>query len=292
MKVLLINIDSVIPNLALKKIEKFHLDRGDEVIWDNELMRYSVDEIYVSCVFTKNQAMCKEWEGSAMIGGSGYDMNVKLPADIEAVKPRINWGFTTRGCIRNCHFCFVPKMEGAIRIVGDIYDLWDGQAKQINIMDNNFLAAPFHHVGKIIDQLRNENLKVDFNQGLDIRLLYRRNLLSSELRGLRHVEYRYAWDAPDVLMPKRLEWVMDHVGRASIYVLAGFTTFEEVLSRLEIIKSIGHRAYLMRHESVAGDRRYTQLARWANQRHMFAKQTFEQFDKSNSEAGEKKGREE
>jgi hypothetical protein len=80
-------------------------------------------------------------------------------------------------------------------------------------------------------------------------------------------------------MPKRLEWAMDHVGRASIYVLAGFTTPEEVLSRLEIIKSIGHRAYVMRHESVYDQKEYIQIARWANQRHMFAKQTFKEFTK-------------
>lgn len=30
MKVLLIDIDSKIPNLALKKVEKYHRDKGDE----------------------------------------------------------------------------------------------------------------------------------------------------------------------------------------------------------------------------------------------------------------------
>ena len=37
MKVLLIDIDSKIPNLALKKVEKYHLFHGDEIIWNNEL---------------------------------------------------------------------------------------------------------------------------------------------------------------------------------------------------------------------------------------------------------------
>lgn len=280
MKVLLIDIDSTIPNLALKKCEKYHLDRGDEVIWNNELMRYSVDKIYVSCIFTKNRSECKEWEGSALIGGSGYDMTVKLPEEIEAVKPRINWGFTTRGCIRNCHFCFVPKMEGKIRVVGDIYDLWDGKAKEIFLMDNNILAAPRHHFFKIGYQLLNTNLKVDFNQGLDIRLLYKDEQFVDVLNGIKHYELRYAWDMPDPLMPNRLEWAMDRIGRASIYVIAGFEPIAETIKKLEVIKSIGHRAFLMRHESVYHEREFIQLARWVNQRSVFAKQTLEQFIES------------
>ena len=45
MKILLIDIDSTIPNFALKKIEKYHLDRGDEVIWDFHLAKLYADKI-------------------------------------------------------------------------------------------------------------------------------------------------------------------------------------------------------------------------------------------------------
>ena len=155
MKVLLMNIDSTIPNLALKKIEKYHKRLGNEVFWDNELLRYSVDLTYVSCVFTKNRSKCLEYENDPFvrIGGSGYDLSIKLPPEIEDEKPKINWGFTTRGCVRNCHFCFVPKMEGHIRVVGDIYDFWDQKSKLINVMDNNILALKDHFL-HICDQIR------------------------------------------------------------------------------------------------------------------------------------------
>ena len=53
MNILLLNIDSTIPNLALKKIEKYHKDRGDEVIWDMAIEQ--VDKTYVSCIFPKNK---------------------------------------------------------------------------------------------------------------------------------------------------------------------------------------------------------------------------------------------
>ena len=110
MKILIINIDSKkIPNLALKKIEKYHLDKGDEVMWDMPLFAHLSDKIYVSCVFEKNKKQCETWGTRAEIGGSGYDINSKLPEEIENIKPRINLGFTSRGCIRNCKFCIVAS---------------------------------------------------------------------------------------------------------------------------------------------------------------------------------------
>ena len=54
MRILLIDIDSKIPNLALMKIEKYHHDKGDEIIWNNPLFMDIADNVFVSCVFKKN----------------------------------------------------------------------------------------------------------------------------------------------------------------------------------------------------------------------------------------------
>ena len=129
-KISIINIDSKIPNLALKKIEKYHLDKGDEVIWDFPLI--PSDKTYVSIVFSWNKEQAKQYPG-ADIGGSGYDLKKKLPPEIDKIKPRINLGFTTRGCLRKCYFCIVPEKEGVVRTEGDIYDLWDGKSKELTI---------------------------------------------------------------------------------------------------------------------------------------------------------------
>ena len=138
MKILIVDIDSKIPNLALAKICKYHQDKGDKIYYDMPLIQ--TDKIYVSCVFTKNRHKAEQWEGKAEIGGSGYNLTTTLPPEIENIKPHINLGFTTRGCIRNCEFCIVPKKEGKIRIVGELLDLWDGKAKDIAVLDNNILA--------------------------------------------------------------------------------------------------------------------------------------------------------
>ena len=73
-------------SIALKKIEKYHRDRGDSIEF-TPMMRIWADKIYVSCVLTKNKWLCEEWENDpkVSIGGTGYDLTVKLPEEIESV---------------------------------------------------------------------------------------------------------------------------------------------------------------------------------------------------------------
>lgn len=274
--ILLIDIDSKIVNFALKKIEKYHLDKGDEVIWNLPLFRNVADKIYVSCIFTKNKWKCQEWEGIAEIGGSGYSLTKKLPLEIEIIKPKINWGFTSRGCIRKCGFCLVPQKEGNIHIVGDIYDIWDSKSKDIVLMDNNILALP-DHFKVICQQLRKEKLRVDFNQGLDIRLLT--DELMEELKTIRHKEYHFAWDGK-LDLSNKFKWLYTHLKRCTVYVLCGYnTTFNQDLDKFNKLKEIGHNGYCMRYKSVYNykDRTYILLARWVNQHYIFQTHTWKEF---------------
>lgn len=275
MNVAIINIDSKIPNLALKKIEKYHIDRGDTVSWDNELIAHVSDRVYVSCVFTKNKDKCLEWVGRAEIGGTGWDIKKKLPPEIDSVNPRINWGFTTRGCIRKCPFCFVPEKEGDIHVVGDIYDIWDGKAKELTIMDNNILASGDHFF-KICQQIKKEKIIVDFNQGLDVRLLT--DDMCSVLKSIRHKEYKFAWDGKERLTDK-FRWVYERLGRCTIMVICGFPNdnFHEVMRKFITLKRMGHGACCMRHENVYHMKKYITLARWVNQHHIFHGMSFCQF---------------
>jgi len=252
--ILLIDIDSIIPNLALKKIEKYYLDKGEDVIWNMPLMKYNADKIYVSCIFKENKYLCDEWEGLAEIGGSGYDLQKRLSPEIEAIKPKINMGFTTRGCIRKCHFCIVPKKEGNIHAVGDIYDLWDGKSKKLIIMDNNILALP-EHFFKISRQLKKENLKVDFNQGLDHRLLTPQ--ICTELASLKHSkEIRFAFDnvKNEKTVRKALAMLKKHgirSWRTRWYVYIGESdTIETVNYRLNILREARQAVYIMRDSKV------------------------------------------
>ena len=275
MKVLLINIDKKYPNLALEKIALFH--RDDEVIWDMPLYTSQCDKMYVSCIFSWNKHLCKQWEGVAEIGGSGYDIIKKLPENIENIKPHINWGFTTRGCIRKCGFCIVPKKEGQIRPVGDLYDLWNGEDRDIILLDNNILALP-EHFKLICEQARKEKLRLDFNQGLDVRLLTED--ICKELKSIPHEYYRFAFDNPQMenKVGKAIELLQENgINRCRWYVLVGFnTTIEQDLQRLNFLRDRNQNAYVQRYNKHK-DRKYIPLARWANQPHIFQAMTWEQF---------------
>lgn len=99
--------------------------------------------------------------------------------------------FTSRGCIRRCPFCIVPKMEGKIRSnITDIPNYIYPGHKRIILWDNNFLASPTWK-DALID-LKETGLKIDFNQGLDARLINEEN--ATLLSELKSPIYRMAYD--------------------------------------------------------------------------------------------------
>jgi hypothetical protein len=284
-RVLLINIDSKrMPNLALKKVERYHLDRGDQVEWDMPLMAPKADKIYVSCIFKENRSQAEEyhkWKEYAeqrcavYIGGTGYSLTYELPHEIDIIKPHINFGFTTRGCVRRCGFCVVPQKEGPLRVVGDLLDLWDGRARDITLLDNNILGLP-EHFFKITGQALEHNIRLDFNQGLDHRLLTPE--IVGTLKKVRHKDYHFAFDHPSMRdsVVRAIEMLTaEGIKRSIWYVLVGYnTTFEEDLQRLNLLRDMDQRAFVQRYRMA---NKYIPLARWANQRQMFMGMTYEQF---------------
>lgn len=281
MKILLLNIDSKLPNIALKKIEMWHKQRGDEIIWDMPMMLGGTDRAYASCVFTKNRHKLENYKNLSpdlIVGGSGWDFVTMLPSEIEAMKPKINYGFTTRGCIRKCPFCIVPQKEGYIRIVGDLLDLWDGKARKVVMLDNNILALP-EHFRMICQQAMENGIKVDFNQGLDHRLLTPD--IVGIMANVSHTEYHLAFDDPahKKSVGKAIGMLREGgINRCIWYVLVGYnTTPEEDLARLNYLREMNQRAFLQRYEAHYFDPFYTALADWVNQRHLFATKTFQEF---------------
>lgn len=278
MNVLLIDIDSKIPNLALKKLERYYLDKGAQVLWDMPLFAKWADVIYVSCIFSWNRDKCKEWEmyPHSWIGGTGYDLDITLHEDIERVKPHINLGFTTRGCIRKCDFCIVPKKEGGIRIVGHLLDLWDDHSDLITVLDNNILALP-EHFKFICRQAQEYKLRVDFNQGLDHRLLTD-NVVATMKRTRHKGEYRFAFDHPDMIdsVKYALRLLQNHgIKRTFWYVLVGYnTTLDEDLFRLNYLRVRKQTVFVQRYNKCKDRLR---LSQWANQHNVFRAMTYWQF---------------
>jgi len=211
MKVLLVDVDSKIPNLALMKISNYYKRKGLDV----ELRKLGYDyypkkkkttiidgkdydAIFISVIFTTNKNVFEVINNlNVYIGGTGHEITKKLPMEIDNEEcdysiyedNNMSYGFITRGCIRNCPFCFVPKKEGMIHKYREIKDIV--KHKKVIFLDNNILAYPKHK--EILKELVDMKLKCQFNQGLDIRLTDEKNVkLLSELKYIGN--YIFAFD--------------------------------------------------------------------------------------------------
>lgn len=260
---------SLFPNLALAKIEKYHRDKGDKVIRDFPLLRATSDKVYVSCVFEKNRKVAAEYVAdNAIIGGTGWDCAVKLPPEIEAVHPHINLGFTSRGCIRNCPWCVVPKNEGKVRPTGNVLEIWDGSAREIKLLDNNILALPEHFALQCA-LAKSKGFKIDFNQGLDARLVTDKNArLLSEIRSER---LRFSWDnlADEAEVLRGIDRIIKLVppSRIMVFMLCNFnSTPMEDFYRYERLRALGVDGYVQLYEDggLKAPRLMKEFQRWAN----------------------------
>ena len=176
MRIGILDVDSKCPNLALMKISSYHKALGDDVEWYNSL--YSYDKVYASKVFS----FTPDYEyyiraDQIEKGGTGYDVYKVLPDaidrivpdyDLYNVDPNLAYGFLTRGCPNKCKWCIVPVKEGNIAPYMDIEEVAVGR-KHVVLMDNNILASDYglQQIEKIISM----GVRVDFNQGLDARLV-------------------------------------------------------------------------------------------------------------------------
>ena len=162
------------PNLALMKLSAYHKSIGDNVEWWNPLLAY--DRVYSSKVFTFTPE-CQYLPENTIKGGTGYGIMDELPQEIDdmfpdySIYPHCDYaiGFLTRGCIRNCPWCIVPKKEGKIRPYKTWRDIKRPDSNKIVFMDNNILACDYGLAE--IQSMIGKKLKVDFNQGLDARLI-------------------------------------------------------------------------------------------------------------------------
>ena len=182
------------PNLALMKLSAFHKAKGDSTTLNFPL---GAQTGYVSCVFSWNRQKIAKVPSHYQTGGSAMNGQT-LPLDIEHLKPDYSLygldyslGFTSRGCPRRCDFCIVPSKEGTITPWASIHEFWDPSHKHLRLLDNNLLAAP--NWRQTLSDIRGEGIQVDFNQGLDIRLMtpeIAEQLYSLKLWG-RHIYFAF-----------------------------------------------------------------------------------------------------
>lgn len=291
-KILLIDIDSKIPNLALMKISAYHKKLGDDVGFNNT---DCPDVIYASVVFQKNKHLVDGLkfyypDSKIVIGGSGYDISLKLPDEIEFLKPdyvlypNMNYslGYTTRGCNRTCGFCIVPKKEGKFQIWQHPQEWYDPRFNGITFLDNNILLDKIWFK-EVITFCIEHDLKMQFNQGIDIRLLDETDI--KLLREVKHLGLLgLAWDSlelePIILQKLNLLRIGGFNLRSEIQLFCYVDSdkqFDSGLYRANKLKEIGTNAFIMFNPNSKKSKRIIDLQRWTNRRWAFWGCDFNEF---------------
>ena len=265
MRVGLIDVDGHnFPNLPLMKLSAWHKQRGDNVeMYFPFTEKY--DRVYMSKVFTFTPDYEHPINADEVIkGGTGYfypSGGDPLPEEVEHIYPDYSLypaltkdtacGFLTRGCPRGCNFCIVQHKEGTRSIkVADLSEFWSGQ-KNINLCDPNFFACK--DWGVLADQLIASRAYVDFNQGIDIRIMTEDKIESLSRMKIKRIHM--AWDRyedKEQIIPK-FKLLKEMTGwkrqKLTVYCLTNFnTTFEQDLERVYTLRELGYSPYIMIYE--------------------------------------------
>ena len=124
------------------------------------------------------------------------------------------FGYASRGCVRKCTFCGVPKLEGSQREMPSLTSLVKGiedahgSKKDLVLMDNNVTASARYK--EIIAEIQDLGFtpgarlersgrppvkrRVDFNQGVDARILAKSPVFLKEMAKICISPLRIAFD--------------------------------------------------------------------------------------------------
>ena len=303
------------PNIALMKLSAYHKSKGDSVEWYEPMFSGHMDIVYKSKVFsfTPDYEYCIDSD-KIIGGGTGYciflDEDSKevydkskdhvLPYEIEHCYPDysiygitdVAYGYMTRGCPRNCSFCIVGDKEGTkARTVAPLSEFWNGQ-KNIVLLDPNPIAVPDWKNN--LQQLIDSKAKVDFSQGLDIRLMTEEK--AEYLKKIRVKAVHMAWDRyedKEMIIP-RFKFFKEITGwgrqKLIVYCLTNYnTTIEQDLERVYLLRDLGYSPDVRIYEKYnlpKGDI-HIKLQRYVNSQPIFnTVKRFEDYEKLTSEQRE------
>lgn len=279
MNIGIIDVDSHnFPNLCLMKISAYHKGRGDHVEWWNGLKHYDV--VYKSRVFDDTYTNeIDYWINADKVikGGTGYDLQNKLPDEIEHQYPDYQlygitnraYGFLTRGCPRHCPFCIVTDKEGVTHTVADIDEFWRGQ-KEIILMDSNITASK--DCERLFDQLIGTGAYINFEGGLDIRFLTDKG--ADQLNKMKTTMIHFAWDNYEFKTYEKLKrfrpLIKQDKYHTRVYVLTNFnTTHEQDLERIYKLRELDYDPFVMIYDKPNAPKITRQMQRWCNNKWVF-----------------------
>ena len=291
MRIGLIAVDgwSGFPNLALMRLSAWHKQNGDVAEWWNGFTHY--DRVYMSKVFTYTPDFDTVIDADEIItGGTGYKDFGSLPPEVEACPPDYTlypgWkpaiGFLTRGCGRRCPWCIVPLKEGNIRPAATWEQIKRPDSREMVLLDNNVLASD--HGLEQIDRMGREQVWVDFNQGLDARLITPEIArMLARLHWIRFV--RLACDTSEMLpVIRQATAYLKEAGVSAFrfWAYALVRDVEEVHRRVLALREMGVEPFAQPYRDYDGGEPTAEqkaFARWVNRKSLFKSCTWEDVKK-------------
>ena len=249
MNVGLLAVDSQYPNLALMKLSAWHKQRGDIVSWYNPLENY--DKVYMAKVFSFTPDYGYYVNADEVErGGTGYDLQRTLPEEIDRMQPdysiypqiddKTAYGFLTRGCPNRCKWCIVPKKEGRIKPYMDVDEIAINKRTDLILMDNNVLASDYGLMQ--IEKIVKRKYKVDFNQGLDARLVTDDIArLLAKVKWIKRI--RFGCDTPRQIADceRAINLLEKHGYHGEVFLYCILMDFKESFSRINYWKGMSKR---------------------------------------------------
>lgn len=295
MKIGLIDVDGHhFPNLALMKLSRFHKQQGDLVSWYNPFEPY--DKVYMSKVFTfSKEYMYFVYADEVEKGGTGYDIHKTLPNFIDMLQPdysiypkvdgKTAYGFLTRGCPNKCKWCIVPQKEGKQHSYMDVDEIAIEGRTNLILMDNNILASDYGL--QQIEKITKKGYRVDFNQGLDARLVSEDvAMLLAKVRWIHSI--RFGCDTPQQILEcekamMRIDKYRKVPGTYLLYTIIGKDILEcyERLSyfrKNKRVRIVGqpYRDFNNLHQNIPQWQK--DMAHWATKHQLYACCDFKDFE--------------
>jgi len=186
---------------------------------------------------------------------TGYSKELdSLKPDYDLIKTGTKWDdfsfvFTSRGCVNNCPYCAVPRIEQENWVNPNWKKQVDFRRLHISIQDNNLTAQPMEHFKDVMHFCKKFGLITTIESGLDCRVFNKKHL--DAINGVRfdRCGLRFAFDhmGQEGYIQRTLQMCAEAgIGKARVlvYVLYNFNdTPQEAEYRMREVLKYKFRPY-------------------------------------------------